>query len=48
MPTFNQLSSVSKIRKKKYKRNKVLTLRKCPQKRGQCLKIFIKAPKMNF
>ena len=45
MPTFNQLSGISNIRKKNYKRNKVLTLRKCPQKRGQCLKIFIKSPK---
>lgn len=33
MPTFNQLSGTFNIRKKKYKRNKVLTLRKCPQKK---------------
>jgi len=43
MPTFNQISS--NLRKKKYKRNRLLALQGCPQKKGQCLKIFIKTPK---
>jgi small subunit ribosomal protein S12 len=43
MPTINQINNFS--RKKKYKRNRVLSLRGCPQKKGQCVQIFIKTPK---
>jgi small subunit ribosomal protein S12 len=44
MATINQISS-SSFRKKKYVRNKVLALESCPQKKGQCLRIFIKTPR---
>lgn len=44
MPTFNQITK-QHSRKKKYKRNITLALNGCPQRRGQCLKIFIKSPK---
>ena len=43
MPTINQLRKFSRL--KKYKRNRVLLLRACPQKKGQCMKILIKTPK---
>jgi small subunit ribosomal protein S12 len=43
MPKYNQINK--KIRKKKYSRNKVLALKGCPQKKGQCFRIFIKSPK---
>jgi small subunit ribosomal protein S12 len=44
MATFNQITNKN-FRLKKKKRNKVLDLRKCPQKKGQCLRIFIRTPK---
>ena len=44
MVTYNQLSR-GIIRHKKYSRNRVLSLQKCPQKKGQCTKILIKTPK---
>jgi small subunit ribosomal protein S12 len=44
MATYNQLNS-GLVRLKKYSRNRVLSLQKCPQKKGQCLKLFIKTPK---
>lgn len=43
MSTYNQIFKYS--RKKKFKRNKVLLLDKCPQKKGQCTKVLIKTPK---
>jgi small subunit ribosomal protein S12 len=43
MPTLNQL--VKKSRKKKKRSLKVPALQKCPQKKGVCLKIFIRTPK---
>jgi small subunit ribosomal protein S12 len=43
MATINQINSSSRVRK--YKRNRVLALGGCPQKKGQCVKIFIKTPK---
>ena len=42
MPTSNQIIN---CRRRKYKRNRVLALGNCPQKKGQCIKIFIKSPK---
>lgn len=43
MPTLNQL--IKKHRKKKKRALKVPALQKCPQKKGVCLKIFIRTPK---
>ena len=43
MPTYNQLSKQK--RKKKKKINKTPALEGCPQKRGVCTKIVIRAPK---
>ena len=43
MPTLNQL--VKKSRSKKKRSIKVPALQKCPQKKGVCLKIFIRTPK---
>lgn len=43
MATINQVNKF--CRKKKYKRNRVLALAGCPQKKGQCVKIFIMSPK---
>jgi len=43
MPTINQL--ILKNRKQKKKKQKSPVLNKCPQKRGVCLKIFIRTPK---
>jgi small subunit ribosomal protein S12 len=43
MSTYNQTSKYPK--KKKYKRNTTLSLQGCPQKKGQCVKIFIKTPR---
>jgi len=43
MPTLNQL--IKKSRKKKKRSLKVPALQKCPQKKGVCLKIFIRTPK---
>ena len=43
MPTINQLCRL--IRKKKVKKNKTPALNSCPQKKGICVKVFIKTPK---
>jgi small subunit ribosomal protein S12 len=43
MVTFNQLCR--KKRQKKIKINKTPALERCPQKKGVCLKIFIRTPK---
>lgn len=43
MPTKNQLCKF--IRKKKKRINRVPALKKCPQKKGVCLKIFTRTPK---
>lgn len=43
MPTYNQL--IKQKRKKRKKRNKTPALDGCPQKRGVCTKIVIRAPK---
>jgi small subunit ribosomal protein S12 len=43
MPTINQLCRFS--RKPKIKLNKTPALEKCPQKKGICLKVFLRTPK---
>lgn len=43
MPTINQLCRFK--RKLKTKLNKTPALDKCPQKKGICLKVFLKTPK---
>ena len=43
MPTYNQLSH--NARKKKKKLKKTPALEKCPQKKGICTKIVLRAPK---
>lgn len=43
MPTLNQLCS--KKRKPKKKINKTPALNKCPQKKGFCIKVFLRTPK---
>ena len=43
MPTINQLCRFS--RKQKIKLNKTPALEKCPQKKGICLKVFLRTPK---
>ncbi len=43
MPTKNQLCKF--IRKKKKQLNRVPALKRCPQKKGTCLKIFTRSPK---
>jgi len=43
MATYNQTTKYPK--QKKYKRNTTLALQGCPQKKGQCVKIFIKTPR---
>jgi small subunit ribosomal protein S12 len=43
MPTYNQLSK--NIRKKKKSSHKTPALEKCPQKKGICTKLVIRAPK---
>jgi small subunit ribosomal protein S12 len=43
MPTINQLCRNK--RKKKNKQNKVPALDSCPQKKGVCIKIFLRTPK---
>ena len=44
MVTKNQLI-FKKNRKKKLKKNKTLFLQGCPQKKGICLKVFVRSPK---
>ena len=43
MPTINQLCK--KRRKQKKKKKKTPALEKCPQKKGVCIKIFLRTPK---
>ena len=43
MPTINQLCK--NIRINKYKKNKTPALEKCPQKKGFCIKVYVKTPK---
>jgi small subunit ribosomal protein S12 len=43
MPTKNQLCNL--IRKKKKRLNRVPALKKCPQKKGICIKVFTRTPK---
>jgi len=43
MPTINQLCRNK--RKKKRSRNKVPALDGCPQKKGVCVKVFLRTPK---
>ena len=43
MPTINQLCRIK--RKPKTKINKTPALQKCPQKKGICLKVFLRTPK---
>lgn len=43
MPTINQLCRFK--RKLKIKLNKTPALEKCPQKKGICLKVFLRTPK---
>lgn len=43
MPTYNQLCKNK--RKKKKKLNKTPALEQCPQKKGICIKLIIRAPK---
>lgn len=43
MPTINQLCRIK--RKTKKKLNKTPALDKCPQKKGICLKVFLRTPK---
>jgi len=44
MLTINQLS-LKKSRKKKQFKKKTPALKSCPQKKGVCIKIFIRSPK---
>lgn len=43
MPTLNQLCTNSRVKKKKI--NKVPALENSPQKKGICLKLFLRTPK---
>jgi small subunit ribosomal protein S12 len=43
MPTVNQLCKKPRIKKKK--KNKTPALALCPQKKGVCMKIFLRTPK---
>jgi small subunit ribosomal protein S12 len=43
MPTINQLSKKKRVRK--IKRLKTPALERCPQKKGVCLKVFLRTPK---
>lgn len=43
MPTINQLCKNKRL--SKTRRNKVPALQSCPQKKGVCLKIFLRTPK---
>lgn len=45
MPTINQLLNHKQGRKKKSKRNKTPALNRNPQKKGICIKIFLRTPK---
>jgi len=43
MPTFNQIVNKKRIKKDRYKWSPHLN--KCPQKKGVCIRIFIRTPK---
>lgn len=43
MPTFNQLYKIKRLKKNKLKKTPALF--NCPQKKGICLKLIIRAPK---
>jgi small subunit ribosomal protein S12 len=43
MPTINQLCRIKRLPKTKI--NKTPALQKCPQKKGICLKVFLRTPK---
>jgi small subunit ribosomal protein S12 len=43
MPTINQLCKNIRINKKK--KTKTPALEKCPQKKGFCIKVYVKTPK---
>lgn len=43
MPTYTQLARKKRISKKKL--NRTPALNKCPQKRGVCIKLVLRAPK---
>ena len=45
MPTINQLLNKKTSRKNKLKKNKTPALTKSPQKKGICVKIFLRTPK---
>lgn len=45
MPTWNQLLSSQNSRKKKKKINKTPALKKCPQKKGVCVRVYTTKPK---
>ena len=45
MPTINQLANYKQGRKKKAIKNKTPALINCPQKKGICIKIFLRTPK---
>jgi small subunit ribosomal protein S12 len=45
MPTINQLCKNIRKNRNKNKINKTPALERCPQKKGFCVKIFIKTPK---
>jgi small subunit ribosomal protein S12 len=45
MPTLNQIAKKKTERIRKKKINKTPALRGCPQKKGVCLKVFIRTPK---
>ena len=45
MPTLNQLCKDKGKRKPKKKIKKTPALDKCPQKRGICIKVFLRTPK---
>jgi small subunit ribosomal protein S12 len=43
VPTFNQLLKNKRLKKKNI--NKTPALEKCPQKKGMCIKLVVRAPK---
>ena len=45
MPTINQLLNKKTSRKNKLKKDKTPALTKSPQKKGICVKIFLRTPK---
>ena len=45
MPTWNQLLNPDNSRKKKKKINKTPALKKCPQKKGVCIRVYTTKPK---